>query len=159
MEHEQSNFELDGWVEEDFSDLTNPEKLERDPWEIRLVDTEDKADFPNRQVQVAASFEEQAALLQSAPYELVGIQDPVEPGSGPDSYGGEFTSQETEYVTEVVSFPEWDDEPFDRDEPNDLFFIDGNSYDDPENDVIPLADYDSDLGQALYELAARPRNG
>ena len=152
MEHERSNLELEGWTEEDFSDPTSSKDLQQDPWELRLVNAEDKADSPSGQVQVAASFEEAAALFQSAPDEIVGAQDPVGSTVGPDSYDGEFDSQETEYLTETVPFLEWDEEPLDGDEPNAPFFIDGDSYDDRENDVVPLADYQSDLREALYEL-------
>ncbi len=153
MKYEQSRFDLEGWREEDFSDLPYPENLEQDPWEAQPTATEDAAESSGGQTQgVASSLLELPSLFQSTADDIADVLDPVAFTASQDGNGGEFDFQEPESLTKLGSLLGWDEDLPDGDEPSDLFFIADNSHDEYDNEVDPLTDYRSDLREALYEL-------
>ena len=158
MNYEVNRLELDGWAEEDFSDLLIPENLQRDPWETSPAESSDEACGPSKLAQDVAILDE---LQHGDEYT---VDDNLSLGESPGLVVNPQLEDDTFYrqdpnpLANMTDSDEWDEELFEADEPNDEFVTNGNSFDLYEMELALLADYQSDLGEALYELNGNPQD-
>ncbi len=156
MNYEVDSFEREGWTEEDFSDLPTRENLQRDPWETLPAESMDEAHNPSQLAQGSPILEEPQRQPKSTVDDTLSFQE--SPGSlvGPQSEEDSFVWRPPNSLTDLTDSHGWDEELLDEDGANEQFVPDDNSYDNYESEFALLADFQSDLGEALYELNGSP---
>ena len=158
MNYEFDSLELEGWMDEDFSELRSRENLERDPWETSPAEPMDQVHDPSRMAPDFAILQEPQRKPESTEDDTLSFRESQGSMGGPQSEDDALDWQAPNSLVGLTDSHGWDEELLDEDGTNEQSVPDDDSYDNYEGDLALLVDYQADLREAIYELNGSPQD-